>query len=106
MPILEHLWLILAFPLAGAAINGLFGKRFSKPMVNSVAIGSVTLAFLCVAEMVREFSMLSPDQIPFVRSYFTWMTAGKFTVDFALQVDQLSVVMLLTVSFVGMLIHI
>ena len=34
------------------------------------------------------------------------MTAGPFRVDFALQVDQLTVVMLLTVSFVGMLIHI
>ena len=34
------------------------------------------------------------------------MIAGPFRVDFALQVDQLTVVMLLVVSFVGMLIHI
>ena len=34
------------------------------------------------------------------------MVAGPFRVDFALQVDQLTVVMLLVVSFVGMLIHI
>ena len=34
------------------------------------------------------------------------MTAGSFRVDFALQVDQLTIVMLLTVTFVGMLIHI
>ena len=106
MPILDHLWIILALPLAGAAINGLFGKRWPQAIVNSVGIGSVTLAFLAVAELVREFWQLPADQIPFVGNYFTWMVAGSFKVDFALQVDQLTVVMLLVVSFVGTLIHI
>ena len=106
MPILNHLWIILALPLAGAAINGLFGKRWPQSAVNSVAVGSVTLALLTVAELVREFSLLAPDQIPYVGDYFTWMIAGPFKVNFALQVDQLTVVMLLVVSFVGWLIHI
>jgi NADH-quinone oxidoreductase subunit L len=106
MPILSHLWIILALPLAGAAINGLLGKSWPKSAVNSVAIGSVSLAFLAVAELVREFWQLSPSQIPYVGDYFTWIVAGPFRVDFSLQVDQLTVVMLLTVSFVGMLIHI
>ncbi|MGD0956095.1 MAG: NADH-quinone oxidoreductase subunit L [Candidatus Acidiferrales bacterium] len=106
MLLLNHLWIILALPLAGAAINGLFGKRWPQPAVNSVAVGSVSLAFLAVAELVREFCRLAPSQIPFVGSYFTWMIAGPFHVDFSLQVDQLTVVMLLVVSFVGMLIHI
>ena len=106
MPILSHLWIILALPLAGAAVNGLLGKRWPKSAVNSVAIGSVALAFLAVAELVREFWQLSPSQIPYVGDYFTWIVAGPFRVDFSLQVDQLTVVMLLTVSFVGMLIHI
>jgi NADH-quinone oxidoreductase subunit L len=106
MPILHHLWIILALPLAGSAVNGLFGKRWSQPAVNSVAVGSVTLGLLSVFELVREFSQLSPDQLPFVGNYFTWMVAGPFRVDFALQVDQLTLVMLLVVSFVGWLIHI
>ncbi|MGA8221889.1 MAG: NADH-quinone oxidoreductase subunit L [Candidatus Acidiferrales bacterium] len=106
MLLLNQLWIILALPLAGAAVNGLFGKKWPKSAVNSVAIGSVSLAFLAVAELVREFSQLAPDQIPWVKDYFTWMMAGTFRVDFALRVDQLTVVMLLTVSFVGMLIHI
>ncbi len=37
MPILDHLWIILALPLAGAAINGLFGKKWPQSAVNSVA---------------------------------------------------------------------
>ncbi|HXQ27150.1 MAG TPA: NADH-quinone oxidoreductase subunit L [Candidatus Acidoferrales bacterium] len=106
MLLLDHLWIILALPLAGAAINGLFGKRWPQSAVNSAAVGSVSLAFLAAAETVREFCNLAPDQIPFVGNYFTWMVAGPFRVNFSLQVDQLTVVMLLTVTFVGMLIHI
>jgi NADH-quinone oxidoreductase subunit L len=106
MPILDHLWIIIALPLLGAAINGLLGKKWSKPVVNAVGVGSVSLAFLCAAEAIREFSQLSPDQIPWIRSYFTWITAGIFKVDFALQVDQLTVVMLFVVTFVGLLVHI
>ncbi|MFZ3199959.1 MAG: NADH-quinone oxidoreductase subunit L [Candidatus Acidiferrales bacterium] len=105
MLLLDHLWIILALPLAGAAINGLCGKRWPKSAVNGVAIGSVSLAFLAVAELVREYCAFAPDH-PVFRDYFTWILAGPFRVDFALQVDQLTIVMLLTVSFVGMLIHI
>src|SRR5271170_8104266 len=106
MFILDHLWIILALPLAGSAINGLLGKRWPQTLVNTFAVGSVSLAFLAVAEAVREFSNLGADQIPYVGNYFTWIVAGPFRVDFSLQVDQLTVVMLLVVSFVGMLIHI
>jgi NADH-quinone oxidoreductase subunit L len=106
MLILDHLWIILALPLLGAAVNGLLGKNFSKPVVNSVGIGSVALAFLSVVEMVREFAQLSSAQIPWVKPYFTWITAGQFQVDFALQVDQLTIVMLLVVTFVSLLVHI
>ncbi len=106
MPMLDHLWIILALPLAGSAINGLLGKNWPKSAVNSVAIGSVSLAFLAVVETVREFLQLPANQVPWVRTYFPWMTAGAFKVNFALQVDQLTIVMLLTVTFVGTLIHI
>jgi NADH-quinone oxidoreductase subunit L len=106
MFILDHLWIIIALPLLGAAINGLLGKNFSKPIVNSVGIGFIALAFLSYVEAVREFSQLSGDQIPVVKSYFTWITAGQFKVDFALQVDQLTIVMLGVVTFVSLLVHI
>ncbi|HKV03764.1 MAG TPA: NADH-quinone oxidoreductase subunit L [Candidatus Acidoferrales bacterium] len=106
MLLLDHLWIILALPLAGAAINGLFGRHWPKSAVNSVAVGSVVLAFLAVVELGREFLQLAPDRIPWVGNSFTWMIAGPFRVDFSLQVDQLTIVMLLTVALVGMLIHI
>ncbi|MGH9688167.1 MAG: NADH-quinone oxidoreductase subunit L [Candidatus Acidiferrales bacterium] len=108
---LNNIWIILALPILGTAINGLFGRRFPKAAVNSVAIGSVALTFAAVCELVREFWYLPASQLPWVKTYFTWMAAGEMTdhpfrIHFALQVDQLTVIMLLTVSLVGLLIHI
>jgi NADH-quinone oxidoreductase subunit L len=106
MPILDHLWIILALPLAGAAINGLLGKNWPKVAINSVGIGSVSLSFLSVLEAIREFSLLPADQFAFFKNYFNWIVAGSFKVDFALQMDHLTIVMLLVVTFVSLLVHI
>src|SRR6201987_5469253 len=106
MPILDNLWIIPLLPLLGSAINGLFGKNWPNNIVNSVAVGSTGLSFACALEAVREFSQLPPDQIPFVKQFFTWIAAGTFRAGFDLQVDQLTVVMLLVVTGVGWLIHI
>jgi NADH-quinone oxidoreductase subunit L len=106
MFILDHLWIILALPLFGAALNGLLGWRWPKWAVNTVGIGSVSLSFLSVAELIREFLALNPAQIPYFERYFNWISAGPFRVDFALEVDQLSIVMLFVVTFVSLLVHV
>src|SRR6202163_4491215 len=106
MPILEHLWIIPLLPLLGATVNGLFASRWPNQAVNSVAIGATGLSFLATLEAVREFFLLSPEQIPWVKQYFSWIAAGDFRAGFDLQVDQLTVVMLLVVTGVGWLIHI
>ena len=54
MLILDHLWIILALPLLGSAINGLFGKTWPKSAVNSIAIGSVSLAFVGASSVSGE----------------------------------------------------
>jgi NADH-quinone oxidoreductase subunit L len=103
---LDHLWMIPALPLAGAALTGLFGGRWPKSAVNAVGVGSVGLSFLATLALIREFAALPAAQVPWVKSYFTWIAAGSFRADFALQVDQLTIVMLLVVTGVGFLIHI
>jgi len=104
--LLNYLWIIPALPLLGSAINGLFGAKWPNKIVNTVAVGSTGLSFLAALEAVREFTQLSPEQIPWVKQYFTWIVAGDFRAGFDLQVDQLTVVMLLVVTGVGWLIHI
>jgi NADH-quinone oxidoreductase subunit L len=106
MFILDHLWIILALPLAGSMLTLLAGRHWPKKYVNFSSVGFVALAFLSYCELAREFFTLSPSQIPWLGNYFTWMVAGSFHVNFALQVDQLTIVMLGVVTFVGMLIHI
>ena len=106
MPVLEYLWIIPLLPLLGAAVNGIFGGRWPKKIITAVALSSTTLSFLAALEAVREFLYLPASEIPWTRSYFTWVSAGNFRADFGLQVDQLTAVMLLVVTGVGWLIHI
>ena len=43
---------------------------------------------------------------PFVQHYFSWMVVGTLQIDWAFQLDQLSMVMVLVITGVGTLIHI
>jgi NADH-quinone oxidoreductase subunit L len=107
MPILDHLWIIPLLPLLGSAINGLLGGKWPNKIVNSVALGATGLSFLFALEAVREFLTLSPDKLPFPpQHYFDWIVAGNFRAGFDLEIDQLTVVMLMVVTGVGFLIHI
>src|SRR5579863_4960260 len=103
-PILEILWIVPLLPLLGAAINGLFGAKWPNKIVNTVAIGATGLSFLAALEAVREF--FANGQALFHKHFFDWITAGAFTAGFDLQMDQLTVVMVLVVTGVGWLIHI
>src|ERR1700730_8345272 len=98
-----NLWLIPTFPLLGFLINGLFGPRFPKSLVNVVAIGSVLLSLLWV---IKTLTGLGTMESPYVERYFTWIQSGTFSVGFNLAVDRLTSVMLLIVTGVGLSIHI
>ena len=99
-----HLWLIPVLPLVGAAINGFFGKKFSR---QTVATGwlccSAARRLPMVLSVAFRFSSLST---PHIETLATWIRAGSFQADFAFYLDQLSLVMLLVVTGVGFLIHI
>ncbi len=98
-----HLWLIPLLPLAGAAINGLFGKRFSRQAVSAVALGFCGAAFAMAVMVAARFHSLA---IPYAEFEAHWIRAGNFQVDFGIYLDQLSLVMLLVVTGVSFLIHI
>src|SRR5579862_8736710 len=107
MAILDHLWIIPLLPLLGSAINGLLGARWSKPLINSVALGATGISFACALEAVREFlDYFAQNQHAFRKEFFDWIVAGTFRAGFDLQMDQLTVVMVLVVTGVGFLIHI
>src|SRR5881398_920386 len=98
-----NLWLIPVLPLIGAAINGFFGRRFSRQAVAATALVFCGGAFAMALLVAAQFSSLS---LPHVETVAPWMRAGTFQVDYAFYLDQLSLVMLLVVTGVGFLIHI
>jgi len=106
-PMLAYLWIVPLLPLLGSAINGFFGAKWPNKYVTATAITSTGFSFLCALEAVREFfEYFAQNRQPFRKEFFTWITAGNFRAGFDLQMDQLTVVMLLVVTGVGWLIHI
>ena len=98
-----QLWLIPILPFAGFVINGLFGKRFSKGVVNVFGVGSVILAFAWVLKTIAALGDLNS---PYTEHYFTWIQSGAFAINCDFTVDRLTEVMLLVVTGIGSLIHI
>ncbi|MGD0774531.1 MAG: NADH-quinone oxidoreductase subunit L [Candidatus Solibacter sp.] len=98
-----QLWLIPILPLAGFLINGIFGRRFSKSLVTTVAISSVVLSFLWVLHTINAMGDLNT---PRAEHYFTWIRSGAINIGCDFLVDRLTIVMLLVVTGIGSLIHI
>jgi NADH-quinone oxidoreductase subunit L len=98
-----NLWLIPILPLAGAAINGFLGKKSSRTAVSAVGLVFSGAAFAWALSVAVRFSSVD---LPYQEFVAHWIRSGNFSADFALYLDQLSLVMLLVVTGVGFLIHI
>jgi NADH-quinone oxidoreductase subunit L len=103
MTLNPYLWLIPVLPLAGATINGIFGRRSSKTAVTTVALVFCGAAFLLGLKIAFGFSS---SEAPYYFDLAHWIRAGNFQADFSFYLDQLSLIMLLVVTGVGFLIHI
>jgi NADH-quinone oxidoreductase subunit L len=103
---MELIWLIPLVPLAGFLLNGLFGRRFSRPVINAVACGSVAVSFLLSLNALIRLLGLPPESRSFEYLLFSWIPSGTFNADIGFLLDPLSAVMILVVSGVGFLIHI
>src|SRR2546423_1333068 len=98
-----HLWLILLLPLIAAAINGFIGRRLTRQPIGTLDIAFCGSSFAMVVFVALRFSGLA---IPHIETLAPWIRAGSFQADFAFYLDQLSLVMLLVVTGVGLLIHV
>ena len=80
----RYIWLVPLLPLAGAAINGLFGRkfRFSEKLIGGIAAGSIALSFLITVAAVYSYAFGSQAIWPetYVTSQdgnsFTWIPGG------------------------------
>ncbi len=69
------------------------------PLVLVASFGVAVAAFLAMRGIANM-------DAPFIQTYFHWMPVGDLRIDAAFQLDQLSMVMTLVVTGVGMLIHV
>jgi len=96
------LWLIPLFPLAGFLLNGIRGRCLPKWQVTTLALAAPLASFAVVLNAARRFAGM-----PIVETCpFPWIEVGALRIDFSFVLDQLSLVMLLVVTGVGLLIHI
>lgn len=107
------LWIVL-LPLAGAVVNGLFGRFADRQMVGLVGVGTIGLSFfLAVVAFLRLLDMQpegDAEFVPLQYSFYEWFSihlrGRAVPIDIAFVFDALSGVMTLVVTGIGLLIHI
>ncbi|MDR1799794.1 MAG: NADH-quinone oxidoreductase subunit L [Bifidobacteriaceae bacterium] len=99
------MWLVVAIPLASAAILLLAG-RAADAWGHILGVAASAAAFVVAAWAF--FAMLgrAPAERSFNLGLFDWITGGDFNLQAGLRIDQLSISFVLLVTFVGTLIHI
>jgi NADH-quinone oxidoreductase subunit L len=102
----DWIWLAPALALLGFVLNGAVAltRPAAKTLVSIIGAG-VLLAAFAVSVVVFSSYIGLPAAEPLIFRYWSWIPVGTLQVDFAFQVDQLSLVMLLIVTGVGSLIH-
>jgi NADH-quinone oxidoreductase subunit L len=120
--------LIILLPLLGFVINGALALSATRKSADAVRAGGefdffengrptthslptwvgpgvMLLAF--VLTLVNFFGMLGAElHEPVIRSYWAWISTGDLHVDAAIQLDQLSIIMMMVITGVGFLIHV
>ena len=104
---IQYAPLIVALPLLGFLVNGLFGKKISSERVSGL-VGCLSVGAAFAIALAVFIGMLgSPvEERSRVVQLYTWVAAGRLSVAVAYQVDQLSILMTLIVTGVGLLIHV
>ena len=106
----HFLWAIIAFPLLGAVVNGLFGRRLGRANVTFIAISAMVGA-LIVSTVAFSYA-LYVNRPPLRWDGGTWFQVASgeapplISVGWGLVVDQLSAIMIMVVTGVGTLIHV
>ena len=102
---LDAVWLIPAFPLAGFVLLVLLGRKLSEPLAGWLA--TVMMAGSFVSTVVVFFGLIDrpDDDRFFTQTLFEWFGSGSFSVDIGFLVDPLAITMCLFITGVGTLIH-
>jgi len=103
----DRVGLLILLPLIGFVVNGVvaFARPKAKGVATAVGVGSVAVVFALAAGIFGKMIGVQTD-VPFIKPLWAWIPAGDLRIEFALQLDRLSIVMALVVTGVGSLIHV
>ena len=99
------LWLVVALPLAGAAILLIGGRRTDRwghLLGTALPIGSFVISLVLFISLLGR----GDDERQVMQHLYTWIEVGHLNVGMDLLYDQLSALFLLLITGVGSLIHI
>src|SRR5262245_22051401 len=100
---MKTLYLIIPFaPLAGAIVAGLFGRAIGRAGAHWATILSVLVSF--VASCVVFADVLNGNS--FNGNVYTWLTLGDTALHIGFQIDRLSALMMVVVTFVSLMVHV
>jgi NADH-quinone oxidoreductase subunit L len=101
--VLRASWLLLAFPLFGAVVLLLGGRRTDKW---GHLLGALMPVASFVCAVIAFFTLLGESDRHRVLHMYTYVVAGGFNVNMGILLDPLSISFVLLVTGVGSLIHI
>ena len=100
---MQKLYLLVPLaPLLGAAIAGLFCRVIPRWVAHTAAIAGVAIAFVASLLIFQDVSAGNT----FNGTVYQWLTSGDCTFEVGFLIDQLTVVMMLVVTFVSLMVHI
>jgi len=99
------LWLLPAFPLLGALVLMVFGRRLGEPRSGWFAAAMPIASFLVTVSVYFDLLSRSSEERHEVVTLFSWIPVGALHIDVALLADPLSITMALFITGIGSLIH-
>ena len=101
----SQLWLLPAFPLFGAALIVLFGRRLGDPKAGYLAALMPIASFVVTVGVYFDLLSRPAEERHEVVTLFSWIPVGPLHIDAALLADPLSITMALFITGIGSLIH-
>ena len=89
-------------PLLGAVLAGFFGSILGRAGAHIVTIAGVALSFVLSVIIFQDVQAGHT----FNGAVYTWMESGGLKLEIGFLIDQLTVLMMLVVTFVSLMVHI
>jgi NADH-quinone oxidoreductase subunit L len=95
---------ILLAPLAAGLLASMAGKQIGRSGAHSITILAVAVSFIFSLYLAK---LIILDGVsPYNGALYTWAISGNFQFDIGFLIDQLSVIMMVIVTFVSLAVHV